>query len=140
MHNTRKQLKINRYFMVLRFFIHFSELNFTKSSCSKFPYPPVTQLDLTIFFSYLHTWYVNLIEFLVIMAQMVPYNIFLSLKPTKITVNLCSVWPTWVLFYKYSCDYITKGRSWVMHGNSFLALIQNIWTQRLIIRHLLFSQ
>ena len=40
------------------------------------------------FFPYLHylpTCEVNLIEVLKIMAQMGPYNIFLSLKPTKMT-------------------------------------------------------
>ena len=40
-----------------------------------------TQPDLTFFFSYSLTCEVNLIEFLEIMAQMGPYNIFLSLKP-----------------------------------------------------------
>ena len=37
------------------------------------------------FFSYLLTWEVDLIEILEIMAQMWPYVIFLSLKPTKVT-------------------------------------------------------
>ena len=37
------------------------------------------------FFSYLHTWEVDLIEILEIMAQMWQYVIFLSLKPTKVT-------------------------------------------------------
>ena len=39
--------------------------------------------DLTPFFSQLLTCEVNLIEFLEIMAQMEPYIIFLSLKPTE---------------------------------------------------------
>ena len=39
------------------------------------------------FFSYLLTWEVDLIEILEIMAQMWPYVIFLSLKPTKVTSN-----------------------------------------------------
>ena len=37
------------------------------------------------FFSYLLTWEVDLIEILGIMAQMLHYVIFLSLKPTKVT-------------------------------------------------------
>ena len=37
------------------------------------------------FFSYLHTWEVDLIEILEIIAQKWQYVIFLSLKPTKAT-------------------------------------------------------
>ena len=39
------------------------------------------------FFSYLLTWEVDLIEILEIMAQMWQYVIFLSLKPTKVTLD-----------------------------------------------------
>ena len=43
-------------------------------------------LDLCYFHTaYLHTWEVDLIEILEIMAQMWQYVIFLSLKPTKVT-------------------------------------------------------
>ena len=40
------------------------------------------------FFSYLHTWEVDLIEILEIMVQMRQYVIFLYLKPTKVTSDL----------------------------------------------------
>ena len=39
------------------------------------------------FFSYLLTWEVDLIEILEIIPQMWQYVIFLSLKPTKVTLD-----------------------------------------------------